>query len=457
MPNVPKWSEANRGRSLLNSIASLLVLSLISSASLQAQESITFDRLKELLDPYFAPELVGDVEAVLPKVNFAVWGYDVGDYSGDGYNDLIVSIRVAKEKGNKMRIYYFVDVEGILELVREESTRFFELPIEVGVTIGDGNAYLLNKRDETGWNVWGRRYEDGVIMLVDTYTTIRGDALIHETYRHYQKLYGWERYLRVRNEAEVFRADFLTIPSYRRGRHVSAGFAQTATATLAEHIVKGAYYREDEEDILLHVRSAWDREYVYFNIIVDDDEIVPHAEDVDSIGDRIEIWIDAYILGDRLRSSGKRTTFRTVSDTNIYGLLIDLGDMADLEPAIQVSTTNLFDERQTRATAQVKAIPGKHDKGWSLRVRIPFALFGFSEAPVDQDGVTTMGLAVLVQDLDNQWRPNEVTEMTISHNFDRTKPATYGELVLIPGSLNYGESRNIFYPQVKERLEEIGF
>ncbi len=455
--NLPKLGIAQRTPLVLRLVAPFLLLLLATPSLLSAQEAISFDRLKELLDPYFAPELIGDVEAALPKSTFDVWGFDVGDYSGDGFNDLIVSIRVRKEKGNRMRIYHFVDVEGILELIREETAQFVELPIEVGVTIGDGNAYLLVKRDESGWDVWGRRYEDGVIMLVDTYRTDQGDALIHESYRNYQSLSGWERYLRVRNEEEIFRADFLTIPSYMRGRHVSSGFAMTATATLAEHILKGAYYRESEADLLLHVRSAWDREYLYFNVIVDDDEIVPHADGVDSIGDRLEIWIDAYTWGDRLRGGGKRTTFRTVSDSNIYGLMIDLGDLAEVEPDIKVATTNLFDEGQTRATSRIKAIASKHDRGWSVRVRIPFALFGFKEAPVADDALLTLGASVVVHDLDNRWRPDELTQMTTSHNFDRTKPATFGELILVPGSLNYGESRNVFFPQVKERLEEIGF
>lgn len=455
--NLPKLRVGKRTQREFTLLATIFSLLLVSPPGLTAQEAISFDRLQELLDPYFAAELIGDIKSALPKSPFDVWGFDVGDYSGDGFNDFIVSIRVRKEKGNKMRIYHFVDVEGILELIREETAKFVELPIEVGVTIGDGNAYLLVKRDETGWDVWGRRYEDGVIMLVDTYRTDQGNALIHESYRNYQSLSGWERYLRVRNEQEVFRADFLTIPSYMRGRHVSSGFAMTATADRAEHILKGAYYRADETDLLLRVRSAWDREYLYFNVIVDDDEVVPYAEGIDSVGDRLEIWIDAYIWGDRLRGGGNRTTFRTVSDSNIYGLTIDLGDLAEVEPGIKVSTTNLFDEGQSRATSGIKAIASKHDRGWSLRIRIPFALFGFKEAPVAEDALLSLGASVVVHDLDNQWRPNELTQMTMSHNFDRTKPATFGELILVPSSLNYGESRNVYFPQVKERLEEIGF
>ena len=69
----------------------ILLVYLVGSERLLAQEPITWDQLAELLDPYFAPELIGDIKTALPAMPFDVWGFDVGDYSGDGYNDLIVS------------------------------------------------------------------------------------------------------------------------------------------------------------------------------------------------------------------------------------------------------------------------------------------------------------------------------------------------------------------------------
>ena len=89
------------------------------------RRSITWDQLAELLDPYFAPELIGDVKAALPAMPYDVWGFDVGDYSGDGYNDLIVSIRMKNDRSRDMKIYYLVDIDGIVELVRQETAQFF--------------------------------------------------------------------------------------------------------------------------------------------------------------------------------------------------------------------------------------------------------------------------------------------------------------------------------------------
>ncbi|MGE3799860.1 MAG: sugar-binding protein [Candidatus Kapaibacterium sp.] len=452
--NLPKLSIQGR---LLPSFLLILPLVLFSLNRAEAQEAITWENLAEQLDQFFAPELLGDIQKGLPATPFDVWGFDVGDYSGDGYNDLIVSIRMKNDRSRDMKIFYFVDIEGIVEVVRQETAQFIELPIEVGVTIGDGKAYLIFKKLEGNWEIFGRQYQDGVIMLADHYMTTRGEVLTHETYRNFQALDGFDRYLRVRNDEEIFRNDFLTVPSYRRGRHISAGYAQTATASLSPYIVRGAYWRSDEKDLRINLRSAWDPDYLYFNVIVDDDQVEPRAYDNDSIGDRIEIWIDMYPYRDRFLVSSKRTDFRLQSDTNIYGLMVDLGDLADKAPNVRVSTTNLFDDAQTRATSKVRAFAARRDSGWTLRVRIPFKLFGFDTAPVDEANLLEIGATVVVHDLDNPWRPTEETVMASSQNFDSAKPATFGSVVIVPAALHYGESENIYFGEVKERLDEIGY
>lgn len=438
---------------------SLLLLGFLFSSAhtARAQESITFEKLTELLDPYFAPELVSDVKKALPSAPFDVWGFDVGDYSADGYNDLIVSIRLKNDRKNEMQIYYLVDIEGILEVVRQETAKFYELPIEVGVTIGDGNAYLVYKREEFNWEIYGRRYRDGVVMLVDRYTTDRNVALTHEQYRNFQNLECYDRYLRVRDEQEVFRTDFLAVPSYRRGRHISAGYAQTITAGSSSYLVDGAYYWRGEDDLRVHVRSAWDAQYLYYNIIVDDDETVPVSSMEGGVGDHVQIWLDLYGYGDRLTMGSRKQDFRLTSDTNIYGLTISLGDLVDRDPGVEISTTNLFDDGQTRSTSKVRAVASKVDSGWSLKVRIPFALFGYQTAPVDETVLLEIGSTVIVHDVDNPYRPEEETLMATSQNFNSTKPATFGAVVLVPPTMHYGESENIFLDEVKERLQEIGY
>lgn len=432
-------------------------MSVLLPVSGKAQDFITFEKLTELLDPYFAPELIGDVQLALPKTDFQVWGFGVGDYSGDGYNDLVVSIRMSNDRSREMKIYYFVDIEGILEVVRQENVNFVELPIEVGVTVGDGNAYLMLKREEFNWQMYGWKYRDGVIMLVEEYTTKRNVAITHERWQNYQTLERFDRYMKVRDESELFRADFLTVPSYRRGRHISAGYAQTATASMSDYVVRGAYYWSGESDLRVSARSAWDADYLYFNVLVHDDETVPMTTDVDTIGDRVEIWLDTYGYGDRFTTGARKQQFRDASDTNIYGLSISLGDLVDKDPEVRISTTNLFDPDQTRATSRIRAVASKTDSGWSLKVRIPFALFGYDGPPLTDDQLLEMGATVLVHDIDNQWRPNEETVMATSHNFDSTKPTTFGALVLVPTSMHYGASDNIFVDQVRERLQEVGY
>jgi len=62
-----------------------------------------------------------------------------------------------------------------------------------------------------------------------------------------------------------------------------------------------------------------------------------------------------------------------------------------------------------------------------------------------------------VHDVDNPYRPEETTTISTSQNFESTKPATFGSLVLVPETLHYGESLNIYLGDLRERLEEVGY
>jgi len=432
-------------------LASLLVAS--------AQEPITFEQLAERIDPYFAPELVQDVKDVLPQSAFDVWGYDVGDFSGDGANDLALTIRLRTDNRRRVNVYFFVDQEGILQLVKQSTQSFVELPIEVGVSVSNGNAYIARKQSETEWGIEGYRFVDGVIMLVDQFTTTQQGNLTHEEYRNYQTLEGNERYRSAANGEEVFASQFLTIPSYGRGRDVSTGYQATATTYLSKYVLNGSYYWSGDSDLSFSLRSAFDDEYLYFNIMVRDDQVVPVGPaGADTIADRLEIWFDSYTLGNRLRVGKRARDFRTRTDTNIYAFGITLGDLIDKPADIRISTSNLFDLIQTAAAKKIRAVAARADSGYTVKVRIPWALLGFAAPPLGLDSdLAEFGATILVFDVDNPYRPEETTTMASSENFEAAKPATFGALVLVPAARYYGDAVNIYLGEIKERLQEVGF
>ncbi len=442
----------------LRIILPTFLLFLLIGTTARAQTAVSFDSLAKLIDPYFAPELVQDVRDVLPQTPFDVWGYGIGDYSGDGANDLAVVTRMRNDQRRKMTVYFFVDDEGILRLIKQVNVDFVELPIEVSVAIANGNAYMTRKVKDANWEIFGYRFQDGVVMMVDKFTTEVQGNLSYETYRNFQTLEGYERYVGATDTNVIFRSDFLTAPSYSRGRDVSTGYQATARAQRSKYIMRGSYYWRNEADLTLDVRSAYDKDYLYFNINVVDDEVLPTGlNDVDSTADRLELWLDMYSLGDRFRVGRRNRDFRMKTDSNIYAFAISLGDFVDQQARVKISSSNTLDDNQMNAAKAIKAVATKIDSGYAVKLRIPFGLFGFEGVPIAQDGLTSFGMNVVVHDVDNPYRPEEVTVITTSQSFDRTKPATFGAVVLVPNSQYYGESTNIFLGDLKERLHEVGF
>lgn len=442
----------------LRIILPTLFLLLLAGTTGRAQTAISFDSLAVLVDPYFAPELVQDVKDALPQTSFDVWGYGIGDYSGDGANDLAVVTRMRNDSRRKMSVYFFVDDEGILRLIKQANVDFVELPIEVSVAIANGNAYMTRKLKEANWEIFGYRFQSGVVMMVDKFTTEIQGNMAYETYRNFQTLEGYERYISTTDTNVIFRSDFLTTPSYGRGRDVSTGYQATARAQRSKYIMRGSYYWQNEADLTLDVRSAFDKDYLYFNINVKDDEVLgTDANGSDSTADHMELWLDMYSLGDRFRVGRKNRDFRMKTDSNIYAFTISLGDFVDQQARVKISSSNTLDDGQLNAAKAIKAAAARIDSGYAVKLRIPFGLFGFEGAPLTGEELTSFGMNVVVHDVDNPYRPEETTTITTSQNFDRTKPATFGAVVLVPNSQYYGESTNIFLGDLKERLQEVGY
>lgn len=427
-------------------------------ATAHAQTAITFDSLARAVDPFFAPELVKDIRDALPQNAFDVWSYDVGDYTGDGANDFALVIRQRNDSRKRMNLYFFVDDDGTLRLIKQTTVDFVELPIEVGVAISQGTAYMTRKLKEFNWEISGYRYRDGVVMMVDKFTTAPQGNMTYETYRNFQTLEGYERYINSTDTSLVFRSDFLTTPCYNRGRDVTSGYQATARAALTRYILRGSYYWGGEGDLALNVRSAFDKDFLYFSIFVRDDEVIPvGVKDNDTTADRLELWLDMYSLGDRFRVGRRARDFRMKTDSNIYALTIALGDFGDQQARVRLSSSNNMDEMQRNAAKSIKAVASKLDSGYAVKLRIPFMLFGFNGAPLEDNEPMQFGMNVVVHDVDNPYRPEQVTTMTTSQSFDRLKPATFGSIVLLPNSSFYGESTNVFLGDLKERLNEVGY
>ncbi|GAB1372733.1 hypothetical protein MASR1M45_27960 [Candidatus Kapaibacterium sp.] len=148
---------------MLKNLLFCLIL-LLLSINLNAQSGVKFPELVKRLDPYFDSSLIEDVRLQLPQgSDFNIWGYDVGDYSGDGYNDLALTLRLSGDRSRKMYLYLFVDIDGFLTKVGQFTYEFLELPLEIGVVIRDDKAIVTKKNKQYDWTMDAFTFDNGAL------------------------------------------------------------------------------------------------------------------------------------------------------------------------------------------------------------------------------------------------------------------------------------------------------
>lgn len=435
-----------------------------------AQTGATFTEFSAKLEPYFAAELIEDVKAAMPQgSDFRVWSWDVGDFSGDGYNDLAFAVRLLGDKRKTMQVFLFTDEEGFLNNVEKFTVPYVELPLEVGVAIKENACYITEKQEQFHWTVRSYRYVGGSVVQVDEFTTSRANQLTRETYRNFLTLEASEKFLPIGSGDALFVKKYYTMPSYARGRQIYRGYSAGIDVHSIDYVLNGAYYWTGQEDCSFVVRTAYDEQFLYMTFNVRDDEVIPGRCDT-CTADYIEIWLNSnppeepgkQILTEKRQKRGKAARKKeqvepqNVADSGLYGIIIRPGDFLEKSPSFSIITTDDMEPQQKAASAQIKVSAAPRTGGYVVKVRIPFMLIGFQQAPVEQKEILPLGCTVVVHDSDNEFRPEEEARLATSP-LTETEASTYGTVMLIPESLWYGVATNLYSEQLLKYLSESGF
>lgn len=436
----------------------LLFFAAISSA--YSQSGMKFVEFAMKLDPYFDKLLIEDIQKQLPKgTDYTIWGWDVGDFSGDGYFDVAFTVKKSSERGRTVHVYQFVDVDGFLIEVNRISKQFVELPLEIGVVIRNNTCYVTEKKEKFNWKIIGYSFDKGSIILEDEFHTHRIGDLTHESYHNYRKLRNNEKYLVTRTGEETFYRDYMTIPSYPRGKTIYQGYTEEAETDFIDYVHAGAWDWKGAVDASFKVSSAYDEQNLFFTVKVFDDNVVVRECDT-CIADNIDIWFDVNIPvenGDRfmIREDNK-ISFRNISDKGMYRFSFYPGDFVNEQAYVKIGTNDNLNSFQRIETRNIKAVANLHSDGYIIKFKIPFAVLGYPSNPVQRNEVLEMGCTVIVNDYDNKFRPEEKSEIATSA-FIPNNPSTFGSLLVIPHDLWYGEAENIYRQPIIENLLEYGF
>lgn len=439
----------------------LTILWFLFPFSSFAQTGMTLAEFKVKLEMYFNNEMVEDVFKKIPQnTRFTIWGWDVGDYSSDGNPDLAFSIKISGETKRITYVYFFVDIDGYLELIYVEPYEYVELPLEVGVAIRNNKCAITQKKKKDLWQIKSYTFEDGVIYLVEEYLSQNYLGYNLETIVNYKTnecKFSVESLFRDRRN---FEANYYFIPSYPRNKPVYKGYSSNTNIDKIDYVIRGSYYWRGDYDASLNVKSSFDNNFLYFTITVTDDVFVP-KECENCIGDKIVLWFDFQPFQNSLKrlfkQSGNQLFVRSKPDGNIFKIEINLGNLVDKLPYVElVNSSDPFDEEQKRAVEKIKLLFTTNQDKNILKARIPFSLFGYDLLPFENDEPLFIGFNVVYIDVDNEFRPNEITYITNS-NFDESQPATFGELVILPDYRKFGFVKNIYTDNILDLLENFGF
>lgn len=452
---------STKPKPLFQSLLIALVLTLGCPLPSLAQSGLTLAEVKEKLTVYFADELLADLEKVMPKgAQYRIWGWDVGDFTSDGYNDLALSVYTIGSRKKECTVHLIADLDGFLTDVALFNVSFVDLPLEVGVVIKDNTCFIAQKRKADDWGMKGYRFVAGSVVLVDEFTTNKISGYPHESYRNYVNLATREEFSNDKGDV-LFNTDYLTIPCYERGRQLFAGIYAEVAPSSIRNVVSGSYWWKGEDDASFSARCVYDEQYLYIRVTVADSNVVTGWCDT-CAADRLEIWFE---VNNRSENDYSRTIKRITRkgiqprnavDSGLYALAVKIGDFEDVPATVKVLTTDDLDPVQTDALDNIRVVTGQRSNGFVVKLRIPMELLGFAHSPVDDEEITEYGCTIALYDVDNEFRPEETTVIA-SSSLSKLDPSTYGAIRFVPNKKWYGETRNIFTDAVLSTLRELGF
>lgn len=440
----------------------LFVFLFGASVMMRAQSGMPFEDFAPKLLLYFDSAMVSDVQARLPQeVPFRIWGWDVGDYSGDGNFDVAFTIRKATNRDREVTVYLFVDIDGFLQCVNTYDYTFVDTPLEVGMVIKNNACYVTRKRREYEWTVKGYRFTEGSLVLMDEFASTRLERFAKEAYRNFMTLDHETSYLHPASGDIAFLSKYKMLPCYTRGRTVYRSTPSQSDVSTVAYVQRGAFMWSGPDDASMIIKSVYDSAGIYLTLNIHDDKIVTQSCDT-CIADALDLWFDTSDPGDDndrvLGKRGRKSFVRKSADDGLYKLSVRLGDFKYRSPQVFISTTDSLnaDSIGIAGIPVVVAKTALRANGYVVRIRIPFVSIGIRTREIGLAKAKEIGCTVVLHDIDNEFRPEEETVIATS-NIEEMNPSTLGIMQFVPDDTLYGDVVPIFTSAVSAYLRTIGF
>ncbi|MGD0339792.1 MAG: hypothetical protein ABSB78_13510 [Bacteroidota bacterium] len=431
----------------------------------QVELSISFDQFSQEVGNIFSPDQIAFVRERLP-LQHDIYGFAIGDFSGDYLPDLAISVRTKELKGKKMKVYYFVSDEEQLLEVRRNILEFYDVPIEIGFTIENGICYTTQKKGRNYWTIRGYTYREGNFFLVDSYESTRkyirgsgGSEVGYETTTNYRTLSTSEHYYSLGGEQSYLDAHYYTFPAYPIERNIHPFLYYVVRDTAMKYIISGKEYWSGRFDAGFESAAFYDDAFLYVFAWVIDDTVETRSQQWEEC-DHVQLWFDLNETGKLTNSKTTTPNFRVIPDDDVLMVAIAPGNSEEDQQRVKVifrsdTITQSVSEYLSQTVRQdaineIRVLADRTIDGYALRIRIPFGLFGGIERlhkPI--------GYSLVLHDVDGHDSTAQVTELATSL-FREWNPSTFGVLRLMFDNNYYGEVIDLNMAEMIRKLSNVG-
>ena len=441
--------------------------------------SISLAEFRLRIDSLFSDPALESLMRQLPSSG-EVWGYDVGDFSGDGRYDVAVTVRQPRTKIKQVTAYFFINEVDTFFLADSMSLPYSEIPIEVGFTIERGTCFVTTKLEQHHWMIRGYRYSGGMFMMVDKYEVTRTVidpsskfTVGYETYVNYRTFRSTENFFNPANGKSYWKAEFATIPAFPLNRNfppdVSVWLTDTSAIWIvcdsvksspslspgqagpADQVIAKKGDAENFKSTEIAVKgelktipfklSAWydsdqgKQKNLYLDVGIRDT----------SMADTLFFWFDRNGMSKIMLSDAQKPIFRSSPDEDVFRLAV-IPRFSGKSILVQAAFVSPPGEFRRLGLKELRAAVHRNPYGYEVRLLVPAKLFNSDSVP-SRIGFTFELHRAVSKLLRLSYATSKI---------EPWKPLTFGQMDLINQPMDVGYLRNIKLREIATLLRELG-
>ncbi len=129
----------------------LFIIPFIYTSESRSQDVMDFEDFMGMMSETLTETQLDELSYNLPW-NIRVAGYAYGDFSGDGKDDIVLSIIEKDETPKKsVDVYFFENVDNqTYKRVKKKTYKWYEITLEVAFLVKDGKCFVTY-RDDNSW------------------------------------------------------------------------------------------------------------------------------------------------------------------------------------------------------------------------------------------------------------------------------------------------------------------